>query len=73
MPHRDQEVLIGTITFISTIITGDFIADLLVGIIVYSSSRLFYYYFNNRIKRFINKLKFCFNNRVKLRNKNDKK
>lgn len=56
MTVRD-ELLIAGVTFISTMITGSFWIDLLVGIVVYTSSRLFYHYFHKRIIRFIDKAK----------------
>jgi hypothetical protein len=55
-----QELLIGCITFVSTMISGDFFIDLMVGVIVYSTSRLFYYYYNKRIISIIDKVKTKF-------------
>ena len=51
------ELVIGSITVISTMITGDFITDLICGIVVYTASRLFYLYFGKKISTFIDSIK----------------
>ena len=57
------EFVIATLTFISTFIMGDFIIDLIVGIVTYSGARLFYRYFSNDVILFIEKIKNKFNDK----------
>lgn len=60
MPHRittSIELVIALITFFSTLTTTDLLLKFLVSIVTYSSARLFYYYFNDRIKKLIEIIK----------------
>lgn len=60
-----QELLVAGVTFASTIVTGHFIADLVVGIVTYTSARIFYHYYNERIIRVIDKIKSWYKNKKK--------
>lgn len=55
-----QELLVAGVTFASTIITGNLIADLIVGIVTYSAARLFYHYYHKKMIRVIDKIKYWF-------------
>ena len=60
MPSRittSIELCLGTLTVASTLITGEFLADLVIGIATYTSARLFYFYFGTKIKAFIGRIK----------------
>lgn len=51
------EFIIGCLTFISTLIMGDFLIDLVVGVVTYTGARLFYRYYSGTIISIIEKLK----------------
>lgn len=51
------EAMLGTLTFISTLLTGDIIIDIIVGIVTYTLARLFWRYYGPRIVRFLDKFR----------------
>lgn len=51
------EILLGLLTITSTMITGDFFTDLVVGIAVYTISRLFYKQLGYKLNGVINRFK----------------
>jgi len=55
-----REIILGVLTFISTIITGDYIMDIFVGIFTYTSARVFYHYHKVHIIKFIDWIKKLF-------------
>lgn len=60
MPSRiatSIELCLGALTFLSTFITSEFLADIIIGIVTYTSARLFYSYFGMRIRSYIDRLK----------------
>lgn len=51
------EAMLGILTFISTLLTGDIIVDIVVGIVTYALARLFWRYFGPRIVRLLDKFR----------------
>ena len=63
MPYRittTTEIYLGVLTFASTVFTTNFFLDVIIAVITYSSARLFYHYFGEKIKRIIDNLKSKF-------------
>ncbi len=56
MTFQDEVALAG-ITMIATVISGDIVIDLIVGIATYSIARLFYFYFSTDMKALISRVK----------------
>lgn len=52
-----QEFLVALITISTTAISANIIVDALIGILTYTSARLFYHYFGEKIKFIIDNFK----------------
>lgn len=50
------EFSFGTLTLLATLISSSFILDLIGGLVVYTSSRLFYFYFGKKIQVLIRRI-----------------
>jgi hypothetical protein len=51
------ELILGIITFISTMIVGHYLIDFMLGVVTYSSARLFWKYFGLGITTKIDRIK----------------
>ena len=50
------EFSFGTLTLLATLISSSFLLDLVGGLVVYTSSRLFYFYFGTKIQLLIRRI-----------------
>lgn len=51
-----QEIFLAFLTITPTFILSDFVVELVSGVTIYTSSRLFYKYFGEKTANFINKI-----------------
>ena len=59
--NLSTEIKFACLTFLSTLISGNFLMDLLTATVTYAIARLFYFYFGDWIKVSITKIKDFFN------------